>query len=200
MIQRVATVERAFELRAPSTLLLRFADGASLEVTAVHPLYAVGRGFTAAGELRIGDRVAEAADGEAATLSSVVRLGTPKPVYNLTVGGTHTYFVRAGEDDLWAHNADCGEPGVYEGEKNGKEYVGQSKNMDRRTSTNGHLDKGAPVTKNPMPGSTKREREVAEQIIINEKGGIGGGRLSNKINPVAEKHWPGYDIPGPESL
>ena len=111
MIQRVATVERAFELRAPSTLLLRFADGASLEVTAVHPLYAVGRGFTAAGELRIGDRVAEAKDGEAATLVSVVRLGTPKPVYNLTVGGTHTYFVRAGEDDLWAHNADeCGPP------------------------------------------------------------------------------------------
>ena len=60
----VSTVESAFELRAPSTLLLSFADGASLEVTAVHPLYAVGRGFTAAGELRIGDRVAEAADGE----------------------------------------------------------------------------------------------------------------------------------------
>ena len=50
--------------------------------------------------------MAVAADGEAATLVSVVRLGTPKPVYNLTVGGTHTYFVRAGEDDLWGRNAD----------------------------------------------------------------------------------------------
>ena len=101
------TVEREFELPAPGTLLLEFEGGASVEVTAVHPIYAVGRGFTPAGDLRIGDRVAEDREGRVAVLRSVVRLGTPKPVYNLTVGGTHTYFVRAGEDDLWVHNAPC---------------------------------------------------------------------------------------------
>ena len=41
----------------------------------------------------------------------MVRLGTPKPVYNLTVGGAHTYFVRSGHDDLWAHNAKCSTSG-----------------------------------------------------------------------------------------
>ena len=43
--------------------------------------------------------------------TSVVRLGAPKPVYNLTVGGTHTYFVRAELEDLWVHNAGGLPPG-----------------------------------------------------------------------------------------
>ena len=60
-------------------------------------MYAAGRGFTAAGELRIGDRVAEAKDGEAATLVSVVRLGTPKPVYNLTDGGVAMRYRHGGQ-------------------------------------------------------------------------------------------------------
>ncbi|GEM_PF-6949751 len=69
----------------------------------------VGRGFTPAGDVRVGDEVAEDRDGVTARLASVVRLETPKPVYNLTVGGTHTYFVRAGSDSLWVHNAkQCG--------------------------------------------------------------------------------------------
>lgn len=59
-----------------------------------------------AGELRVGDRVAEDRDGRVALLASIVRLGQSNPVFNLTVSGTHTYFVRAGLNDLWVHNAD----------------------------------------------------------------------------------------------
>ena len=120
-----AEVEREFELRAKGTLLLRFADGASVEVTAVHPIYAVGKGFTPAGNLVIGDKVAEDRDGKVAVLASVTRLGTPKPVYNLTVGGTHTYFVRAGGDDLWVHNAgQCDPRYIINWDKQGRHIPG----------------------------------------------------------------------------
>ena len=68
----------------------------------------------------------------------------------------------------------------------GKTYVGQSGNVERRLRThnrNGRLAdaQGAIVTE--IPGG-KFNREIAEQNRINELGGVKGGQVSNKRNPI----------------
>jgi hypothetical protein len=96
-------VTRVFRSVAQGSLLIRFDGGGTVETTDEHPFYVPGRGFVEAEDLRTGDRVAED-DGGLSVVAAVSRLTEPKEVYNLEVEGTHTYFVRAGDDWLWVHN------------------------------------------------------------------------------------------------
>ena len=64
-----------------------------IRVTPKHPFYVRGRGWTAAVELRAGDELRTSADGWVA-VGSVVENGSTEPVFNFTVAGLHTYFVR----------------------------------------------------------------------------------------------------------
>lgn len=69
--------------------------------TASHPFFSLDRrAWTAAGQLRAGERV-QTADGEA-TIARVEVRATPESVYNLEVQGTHTYFVSKAR--VWVHN------------------------------------------------------------------------------------------------
>jgi RHS repeat-associated protein len=172
-----ATVENEFELHAPETLLLKFQGGATLEVTSVHPMYVVGKGFTPAGLIKVGDQIAEDRDNTTAKLASVVRLTSPKPVYNLTVGGTHTYFVRVGHDDLWAHNAgQCGSgPGDIHPGQQGKHIPGDN-NFKPGKSELTHPDPqdllnrgggtGSPITGTPGQAGGKELVNFGEPIGV----------------------------------
>ena len=66
----------------------------TIECTGEHPFWVIGRGWVRAGDLRCGDQLQDAA-GNPVTILAVERrtLGNPVRVYNLTVGGQHTYSV-----------------------------------------------------------------------------------------------------------
>ncbi|MEZ5032912.1 MAG: Hint domain-containing protein [Saprospiraceae bacterium] len=75
-----------------------------MEATGSHPFYDVeANGWKPASWLEPGD-VLQTKDGTA-TLLAREKLEGEHPVYNITVAGTHTYFV--GEGGLWVHNS-CG--------------------------------------------------------------------------------------------
>ncbi len=83
--------------------------------------------------------------------------------------------------------------GVYEVvTTEGKTYVGQSKNIDRRLKEHvrsGKITKeAAEQAKRTEVKGTRRQKEVAEQNVINQKYG-GVENTVNKKNPVAKEKW-----------
>jgi hypothetical protein len=89
----------------PRKLVEVEVDGQIIRATPKHPFYVRGRGWTAAAELRSGDAMRTASGGWTA-VGSVVENGHIEPVYNFTVAGLHTYFVRNGSGDaaVLVHN------------------------------------------------------------------------------------------------
>ncbi|MFD0277812.1 polymorphic toxin-type HINT domain-containing protein [Kitasatospora sp. NPDC127111] len=83
-------------------------DGSTLSTTAGHRLYTEQSGWTLASALRPGDRL-RASDNTPQAITSITdRTGLPREtVYDLTVDGPHTFFVRTGggqEPDVLVHN------------------------------------------------------------------------------------------------
>ncbi len=72
-----------------------------LGVTSEHPFWVKGQGWTKAHRLAPGDLVYARHDRWARVVSTVPRPGV-EYVYNLEVGGYHTFFV--GEVGVWVHN------------------------------------------------------------------------------------------------
>ena len=91
------------EHRVESVLALTFDDANEVVTTPNHPFYSVSRGWTAAGELQLGEAV-ETRDGEQ-TLRLTEYRAEPQSVFNLEVEGDHEYLV--GESGLRVHN-NCG--------------------------------------------------------------------------------------------
>ena len=90
----------------PKELVDLTVDGTRVTATAGHPFWRpdVDR-WTDAGDLRVGDTVQSVA-GDAPV--QAVRYRTQETtVFNLTVGGLHTYFVMAGDVPVLVHNAGC---------------------------------------------------------------------------------------------
>jgi hypothetical protein len=100
----VSTVEEVF-VRA-SVLLDLHVGGQVIRTTAEHPFYVLGKGWTAAGEVRVGDQLSSH-DGRWLRVEKLVATSAYEKVYNLRVAVFHTYFV-GGADwgfSVWAHNA-----------------------------------------------------------------------------------------------
>ncbi|HET6881835.1 MAG TPA: polymorphic toxin-type HINT domain-containing protein [Pirellulales bacterium] len=165
-----------------------------LGVTDKHPFLSLDRGdFVSAGELRVGELLSRPEDGTAARVALLERRPADELVYNLQVNGHHVYHV--GPLAVLVHNACAGLPtqygieGIYEfTAKNGKTYVGQSNDILRRLLehiASKKLKKSDIVTIKYRPVSGgKLAREIAEQFRIQALGGIRGGFLDNKRNPV----------------
>ena len=98
-----ATVTATFTHRDVDTIRVS-TDRGELVTTAAHPLYAQGRGFVPAGDLRPGD-VLRDADGPAARVIRVRPAGRARTVHNIEVDTTHAYYV-ATTTGTWtlAHN------------------------------------------------------------------------------------------------
>ncbi|WP_285390867.1 polymorphic toxin-type HINT domain-containing protein [Streptomyces sp. RKAG337] len=84
------------------------SGGSSLTSTAGHRVYVVERGWIFASELHVGDLL-RAADGSVHAVSSVRENAglAPQMVYDLTVDGLHTFYVRTSgtqRQDLLVHN------------------------------------------------------------------------------------------------
>jgi hypothetical protein len=96
---------------ATVTVVVVDEAGLSAEITCTpeHPFYVPGKNWLAAGDLVPHD-ILLTGNGQIVTVTSVIPHSSeaePVPVYNLTVGGDHSYFVGRIDDGLWVHNAGC---------------------------------------------------------------------------------------------
>lgn len=100
----VQVVEEVF-VRYGQVLWLT-VNSVRIGTTAEHPFWVVGKGWTPAGDLAVGD-VFVGHDGRPSTLEAREE-GDWATVYNLRVIEWHTYFVGCDEwgFSVWAHNAD----------------------------------------------------------------------------------------------
>ena len=98
-------IEATFR-RTGRILHLHFPSGELIRTTPEHPFWVEGKGWTAAGAIREGDRIATLV-GDSVAVSEVFDTEQWEPVYNIRVADFHTYFV--GEEtwgfSVWAHNA-----------------------------------------------------------------------------------------------
>ncbi|MYT63025.1 MULTISPECIES: LamG-like jellyroll fold domain-containing protein [unclassified Streptomyces] len=87
---------------------LTMADGATLSSTAGHKFFVTGRGWTLTSDLAAGDRLRDPQGTEQTVAAVRDRSGLdPRTVYDLTVGGLHTFFVRTEggrAQDVLVHN------------------------------------------------------------------------------------------------
>ena len=75
-------------------ILHLYTDEGDIDTTANHPFYVIGKGWVAAGDLAVGDKVFNL-DGTTSTIlgSEIEVLDEPILVYNLEVEDFHSYFV-----------------------------------------------------------------------------------------------------------
>ena len=97
-------IVQTFERVAPSTLVLTFSNGETIETTVEHPFYVQDRGFTPAGLVALGNSIVTRA-GPSLQVTRIEKHSSPQRVYNFEVEDYHTYFV--GEGALWTHNTVC---------------------------------------------------------------------------------------------
>lgn len=107
-----------------ATRQLTFSSGLSVTTTDEHPFYVNHVRFRPAKALGIGTSIVTRAGPPVTLLSNRVHPGNVF-VYNLTVAGTHTYFVGNGNSAVWVHNCDAeklikvsrwGQPGLEPGD------------------------------------------------------------------------------------
>ena len=75
-------------------ILHLYTDEGDIDTTANHPFYVIGKGWVAAGDLAVGDKVFNL-DGTTSVVlgSAIEKLDEPVLVYNLEVEDFHSYFV-----------------------------------------------------------------------------------------------------------
>ncbi len=81
--------------------LWRAEGGEEIITTDEHPFFVVGKGFTPAAKLVLGD-VIKLAGERLSVVGNLKRNFKGQPAYNLTVANDHTYFV--GYSKAWVHN------------------------------------------------------------------------------------------------
>ncbi|MGW2255564.1 polymorphic toxin-type HINT domain-containing protein, partial [Kitasatospora sp. NPDC001660] len=107
------------------------ADGSTLSTTAGHNLYVDGAGWTLASNLRVGTSLRGTGGSPQAITSLHDRTGlAPQQVYDLTVDGDHTFYVRSGAgggQDVLVHNCiDIVADGDLSNAHTLSEHVGQT--------------------------------------------------------------------------
>jgi hypothetical protein len=104
--------------------------GRVVGTTGEHPFWVEGKGWTAAGELRIGD-VLVSHDGQRVPVEGVADSGDVATVYNFRIAGHHTYFVGCEEwgFSAWAHNANYGLARLLEARSRVADYFAHARQL-----------------------------------------------------------------------
>ncbi len=76
----------------------------SIGTTAEHPFYSLSRGWTAAGELEVGEFIATAS-GEWVAVEALEQTTEHATLYNFRIADFHTYFVGKRVDGVWGLGA-----------------------------------------------------------------------------------------------
>ncbi|MCO8271813.1 polymorphic toxin-type HINT domain-containing protein [Actinoplanes sp. TRM 88003] len=77
--------------------------GATITATAGHKFYSPGRGWIIADDLEPGDKLRDTG-GRTVAVKATRDYKAKTEVYNLTVDNTHTYYVKAGHNQVLVHN------------------------------------------------------------------------------------------------
>ncbi|MCF3133236.1 RICIN domain-containing protein [Streptomyces olivochromogenes] len=106
--QRPQTISATYAHNTDRLVEIVLAGGSTIASTAGHRVYVVGRGWTHVSELRTGDRL-QSPDGRMHAVTALRDLteSAPRQVYDLTVDGLHTFYVRSEgrhAADLLVHN------------------------------------------------------------------------------------------------
>ncbi|MBS1596996.1 MAG: DUF4157 domain-containing protein [Bacteroidetes bacterium] len=94
---------------------LQLGGAYEIVTTRNHPIFSVGKGWTQAKDLKVGDSLISLCE-HTITLTNIYRekLAEPVNTYNLHIEEAHNYFVGDGADSIWVHNATPGlNDGVY---------------------------------------------------------------------------------------
>jgi len=94
------------------------AGNETISVTAEHPFYVAGKGWTKVKELKIGDVLKSSDNKATVSVSSIRELSQSVTVYNIEVDGNHNYFVTG--STILVHNkniTELKEPQVFESKK-----------------------------------------------------------------------------------
>ena len=111
-------VGKTFQRTAPGYYAV-VTEEEVLHVTAEHPLWVQGRGWTEASELRAGDALATL-DGDT-LVRQTIPVDSPTEVFNFSVPETGSYF--AGKRGVWVHNANCEIPPIYRAPDSPSDYL-----------------------------------------------------------------------------
>ena len=91
-----------------------FVEDEEIETTPTHPFWVIGKGWVAAGDMEVGDKVyLYSGEGREIKELKFEHLDSPIKVYNFEVEDWHTYFVS--EQDVFVHNS-CGGNNLIDGE------------------------------------------------------------------------------------
>lgn len=85
------------------TWVVTLTTGDNVTTTSEHPFWADGQGWTAASELRPGDRLRQP-DSTTITVEEVFPTGSTATVYNFEVKDNHNYYVQIGSHWGLVHN------------------------------------------------------------------------------------------------
>ncbi len=89
-----------------SVIVRVFVEDEEIETTPTHPFWVIGKGWVAAGDMEVGDKVyLYSGEGREIKELKFEYLDSPIKVYNFEVEDWHTYFVS--EQDVFVHNS-CG--------------------------------------------------------------------------------------------
>jgi hypothetical protein len=132
--QPSATVTGTTRRLTTHLVALRTRDG-ELVTTPDHPFAKLGKGWTRASALAVGDQIQSGTSRNSTTVFAIDhRYVQPRPVYNLTVARTHAYYV--GSEALLVHNVDCNEGSSRPDEQDRREREARIREMleDQRRS------------------------------------------------------------------
>ena len=101
-----------------------------INVTAEHPFFVEGKGWTTVKELKVGDRF-KTIDGKSIEeINTISTASRAIMVYNIEVDGNHNYFVTSG--NILVHNKYIHDPQASVGNENGnKSMIGKSTRKER---------------------------------------------------------------------
>jgi hypothetical protein len=102
-------VEKVFVHRTKGSLIVRYANGQTLDTTDEHRFYIVGRGFIPGAQLSVGMDGLTKDDRRVRIVSLEHPEKRSHTVYNIRVSHFHTYFV--GKTGIWVHNEKSHHPG-----------------------------------------------------------------------------------------
>ncbi|MGW4647609.1 polymorphic toxin-type HINT domain-containing protein [Kitasatospora sp. NPDC004289] len=180
---RPATVTATYAHDTDRLVDIRTEDGGSLSTTAGHLLHVEGSGWKLASDLRPGDRL-RSSDGTVRTVNSLNdRTGLTLPVYDLTVGGLHTFYVgTAGGpgSDLLVHN--CQDIVADEG-------IEQAHTLDQHVNISGaRLE--AKVEKDGLASVWRDQATAAQAVEKAINGWLASGNNTQVLAAWLEKNRP----------
>ena len=110
-----------------------FVEDEEIETTPTHPFWVIGKGWVAAGDMEVGDKVyLYSGEGREIKELKFEYLDSPIKVYNFEVEDWHTYFVS--EHDVFVHNS-CGD-NTYDPDQGALDQLGKELETDFKRTGN----------------------------------------------------------------